>query len=308
MRGFSVAGTTLALIVAGAPNAMGADETVITAALIDEVAPFQGEIVGGTESRDGVATESAGIAVDIPRDPAEPLVLQRAEDQAPFTIDLPAELALGDGRLAADGTVVYLGEGDGASAAVQVLDSGATRLQTITPSADSPHEFTYKFGQGTVPIQLADGTMAIGDRREGTEIIIGTIDAPWAVDAAGNPVETSYRIDGTSLVQTIAPGPRTEYPVVADPSISLGWKIYVKFNKTETTRLGYSTIVPKAKYLAVLCAAAGTFVGTACGLYTYDMLDSVARTANIAYRNNKCLQLGYNYSPLLLVSWNSVEC
>ncbi|WP_031155363.1 hypothetical protein [Streptomyces erythrochromogenes] len=63
----------------------------------------------------------------------------------------------------------------------------------------------------------------------------GHIDAPWAKDANGKAVPTSYRLDGNTLVQTIETGPDTAYPVVADPHYT--WGIIsgtVYFNKSET--------------------------------------------------------------------------
>lgn len=49
---------------------------------------------------------------------------------------------------------------------------------------------------------------------------IGTIDAPWAVDANGQPVETAYSIEGHTLVQTVEIQADTAFPVIADPSFS----------------------------------------------------------------------------------------
>lgn len=49
---------------------------------------------------------------------------------------------------------------------------------------------------------------------------IGTIEAPWAVDAKGQPVGTAYSIDGNTLVQTVEIQADTAFPVVADPSFS----------------------------------------------------------------------------------------
>lgn len=47
---------------------------------------------------------------------------------------------------------------------------------------------------------------------------LATIEAPWAVDGAGNAVNTSYTLDGNTLTQTVEVGADTVFPVVADPS------------------------------------------------------------------------------------------
>lgn len=49
---------------------------------------------------------------------------------------------------------------------------------------------------------------------------VGAYDAPWASDALGRPLPTSYRIDGARLVQTVELTPRTRFPVTLDPIYS----------------------------------------------------------------------------------------
>lgn len=46
---------------------------------------------------------------------------------------------------------------------------------------------------------------------------IGTIQAPWAVDANGSPVATHYEVDGGTLKQVIDTTSSTAFPVTADP-------------------------------------------------------------------------------------------
>ena len=56
-------------------------------------------------------------------------------------------------------------------------------------------------------------------------------------DTNGRAVPTSYRIEGGSLVQKVTTTTDTAFPVVADPKVSYGWNIYIKFNKTEVKNL-----------------------------------------------------------------------
>lgn len=55
-------------------------------------------------------------------------------------------------------------------------------------------------------------------------LILGTFALPWAKDANGKPVATSYRIDGDSIVQTLKFDANTAFPVVADPFWRSVWK------------------------------------------------------------------------------------
>lgn len=67
-----------------------------------------------------------------------------------------------------------------------------------------------------------DALAAIPDP-ETTEVssteLIGEVQAPWAVDADGNELETRFEIDGNTLSQEISTTDDTAFPVVADPSI-----------------------------------------------------------------------------------------
>ena len=55
------------------------------------------------------------------------------------------------------------------------------------------------------------------------------ITEPWAVDADGEAVRTAYKLSGNAIVQTIQHS-GAAYPVVADPTVSLAWAIYVRWN------------------------------------------------------------------------------
>jgi hypothetical protein len=49
---------------------------------------------------------------------------------------------------------------------------------------------------------------------------VGAYDAPWAADALGRPLATSYRVAGSTLIQTVAFDARTRFPVTIDPIYS----------------------------------------------------------------------------------------
>ncbi len=44
-------------------------------------------------------------------------------------------------------------------------------------------------------------------------VVVGAYDAPWALDAAGAPVDSVFEIEGTNLVQTVHVSDATAYPV-----------------------------------------------------------------------------------------------
>ncbi|WP_156322573.1 hypothetical protein [Leucobacter musarum] len=85
-----------------------------------------------------------------------------------------------------------------------------------------------------------DALAAIPDP-ETTEVstteLVGEVQAPWAVDANGNELETRFEIDGNVLSQEVSTTDSTAFPVVADPSIV--WWI----QKVTGCLVGVATIV-----------------------------------------------------------------
>ena len=66
------------------------------------------------------------------------------------------------------------------------------------------------------------------------------IAAPWAKDANGKNIPTSYEISGTMLTQKVdhAQGDDVTYPVVADPDVHWEWwGVAVKMSRGETLEL-----------------------------------------------------------------------
>lgn len=113
------------------------------------------------------------------------------------------------------GTVVYPGAVQNADLAVQPTDGGGVRSLVTVRNADAAREYRFDLGlpAGAALSQQPDGSVVVlqGGRP------LGTFAAPWAKDANGRSVPTSYRIDGGALVQTVGFDRNTAFPVVADP-------------------------------------------------------------------------------------------
>jgi hypothetical protein len=137
--------------------------------------------------------------------------------------------------------------------------------------------------------------------------VVATVATPWATDANGAPVPTHYEINGSSIVQ-IVDHHGAAYPVTADPKVSLGWKIYVTYSKSEVHRIASNPLTNKLKYTAAICAAIPNAVAAAsCGLYVYDSFSSVSNTFESADRNRRCVEMQYLFNGLL-VGWKSYSC
>ncbi|WP_143320509.1 hypothetical protein [Cellulomonas iranensis] len=260
------------------------DTTQATAGLIARVAPDQGDVLVGQLTDDGVAVEFEGGVVSVPIDAQSAVVLADTKIGDELKVSLPAELVVEDGRVAEDGTIVY--DGADASAAVQVLEDGSTRLQTITNSATGPHEFTYTFGDNVRPVEGEGGRIELLADYGGVAMVVAHVDEAWANDADGDAVPTSYRVEGDALVQVVEPAADTQYPVVADPKVTrTWWNTTVYFNRNETATMAFTAggiaamaaLIPDVTISKIVAAGAGVssaYIG-------------------LIFNRNKCLKFVY---------------
>ncbi|RMI09591.1 hypothetical protein [Cellulomonas triticagri] len=196
-----------------------------------------------------------------------------------MSITLPAPGT--SGEVTDDGTVVYPGDGVAPTTAVQ--DEGdSLRIQTVVP-LDGTTEFAYGI-RGAAPVVREDGGVDLIDTETGGSLrqVLAAIDAPWALDALGSPVATSYRVDDGQVVQVIEPDEGTVFPVVADPRITFGIGAYVSLNRTE--------IRAAASALGALSAVSGAAGCVALG-------EAIKGAKLVPWIKYACGALGFN--PLM---------
>jgi len=178
---------------------------------IADIAPSAALADGTTQS---VSTSERGSSIVTAPATADGAVQSTAADGITVSIGLP-----GNNNAPAvkteNGTIVYHGAGNNADLAVQPTESGVRALITLN-NASAPTEYRFDLGlpQGAEAERLADGSVLVikGDE------ILGMFASPWAKDANGATVPTSYRVEGKTLIQTISTTPGTAFPVVADPA------------------------------------------------------------------------------------------
>jgi hypothetical protein len=306
-----VISATMAVAVLAPGTAAWADDGAASAddvaTLIDTVAPDQGTVQQPTGASDGspqFATDSS--VIDAPASADQPIdVSSSASGDSLLQVSLPPEAGSGQPEVAQDGTVVYTGGDSAADAAVQVLDDGALRLQTVTNESDGPDRFSYTFGDGVHPLPADDGTISlvVGD---GPTATIATVDPAWAQDANGDPVATRYQIDGDSLVQVIAPSADTAYPVVADPKITFGWGVYLNGYGVEWKILTASVSAVGGAAVVGACIAVnvpnpwGAVLKAACGTVGASNLKNYLNWIRSAYNANPSLDNGTCYQTNLI--------
>lgn len=122
-------------------------------------------------------------------------------------MELPEEVKCRDGISTKSGTIVYDGDKEGVSVAVQgtekkegnIREIGVRSLITIS-NAKAPKEYTFNFsipkdsklvyGKDFDKEEFKNGEIVI---IEDKGFIISTIKAPWAKDANGKDLKTYYK-------------------------------------------------------------------------------------------------------------------
>jgi len=297
------------------------DAADATAQVITEVAPSI-DIEPVTAERDGGFTAAVdGGTVAIPSAASDPVEVALAtgapvgDSLESLDITLPV-METESAAAATDGTVVF--DGDHTDLAVQATSDGI-RLQTVLNDASAPTEFSYTFGEGVLPVLNADGSVSltVAGTSADVTVAVGQVDAPWAFDANGSALPTSYRVEGAELIQVIPHASSTiVYPVVADPSVTIGWRIYVRYSVAETKAqtVGWrGTVNEKGKYAAALCAALvvggaiGAVAAAACAFATYDVSSSIMATAKTAASQKRGMEIQYNYiEGVYPVAWKVI--
>jgi hypothetical protein len=163
---------------------------------------------------------AASAQVEVPRTAGGAVTIHDPAGAATVGVGVPRTTSR-TGAVSATGTVVYADPASPADTAVQRTAQGARVLVAIkNASAPKEYRFSLTLPQGARAERLAETGEVIVTAQDGT--VIGGFDAPWAKDANGAPVDTSYRIEGSELVQTVNFTAQTAFPVVADPSF---WQI-----------------------------------------------------------------------------------
>lgn len=159
-----------------------------------------------------IAATLQNAQVTIPVDPAAGVKL--AFGGRTLKIGLPFG-GTADNAVAEQPGVVSYDNENGSTSVPVVLDGGGIRINTVIATSDAPQRYAY-------PLDLPPGARIA---RDGDGLLLfdangdslGSINAPWAIDANGRPVATHYEVNGTTVSQVVDHGVRTAYPVVADP-------------------------------------------------------------------------------------------
>jgi hypothetical protein len=173
----------------------------------------------------GLKVATGGSELTIPKDAKSGITLASLG----IKVSLPNANTATTGQTVANGVVAYGGT-NGSANAVQANPDGSIRMLNVISNATAPTDYTYTvtLPQGTTLRAETTGGISILDAKGQ---IVAVVDVPWAKDAKGTPIQTSYNVKGNVITQHIAHNVKgVVYPVTADPQISFGWWIYVRLS------------------------------------------------------------------------------
>lgn len=169
------------------------------------------------------SAEEPGVAVTV--DGGEQQVSVESGAGTTVSMQLPGEATREEVSTAAVPDDLFRGDGDpllstsenGATVSSYTTRDGVQTLIQI-PSASAAKEYWFPLGvpEGGEATLFPDETVIITD---GDGRAVGGIKAPWAVDANGSSVPTTFRMEGNDLVQTVGFTEGTAFPVTADPDL-----------------------------------------------------------------------------------------
>jgi hypothetical protein len=101
-----------------------------------------------------------------------------------------------------------------------VLADGA-RVMSLLVEGQTSTNFRVDVPENVSLVPAAGGFDLVGDAA-GTKVTLGRIHEPWAIDAEGKQLPTSYSLEGNVLIQRVDTTGAV-FPVVADPAVTAGW-------------------------------------------------------------------------------------
>ncbi|MFF4283288.1 hypothetical protein ACFY0Z_31470 [Streptomyces kronopolitis] len=197
-------------------------------------------------------------------------------------------------------------------AAVQSVQDGV-RMMTVIKGPDAPKDtrYTLNLPAGTHLEEASPSYDADSARPEddsdvpmtgyvivgADDAVLGEIEAPWAKDANGKSVPTHYTLDGNQLTQTVDHA-GAAYPVVADPTVSLGWWIYVRWSRGEVKSVQHKIGGGVAAATAVCQVVPNSVTKNAClALSGYTLVH--LGTVFVRAAKKKCkVEVKWAYSPV----------
>lgn len=204
------------------------------------------------QQRADIRAQGGGAAFDaqIPERADDPIHLSPTETEG---AGLPTAITIDDAHgqaRHAEGLTYFAEQGAASASYAQPVDNGVRLLTALAdPSAGEDFAYTFDLPEGSYTTDLPTGETLLSTAGHH---YIGSLQAPWARDATGAELPTSYTWSGHTLTQHVDVNPTTAYPVLLDPM----WLYSYDFSTAST---GWAVNHPKATDLAVSKLLHGCF-------------------------------------------------
>ena len=200
------------LCVAGAGPAWADSRAPMT---VDGITRAYEKAVAHAEDDTVIETRASAEVVGVPSDPSRGVTIGSGADTVRVVPDTRAAAAAR--TFAGDGRGLYRGADARTTTVVERVGMGVRIATVSSDDGDDTQRFSYRLGlpDAANAYLTAEGAVRIV-RADGRALV--TIATPWARDAVGRSLPTSFSLEGSTLVQTVnTRGARL--PVVADPRI-----------------------------------------------------------------------------------------
>ncbi len=258
---------------------------------LDGVGSLTGAVSGLSPSDEGFISSIAGDVVTIPEDPAAGIELDLGA-AGEIGLGLPGGSSAQDAVPVDGGTVSYDHANPDVTLAAEAPLAGGVRALIVIDGDLAPTEYVF-------PLELPDGASLEPSDGGSVDIVdeagstIAFVAPPWAVDANGRPLTTSFEVRGDTLVQHVDHR-GAAYPVVADPWVQgdCGWATCtIRFDRAATRNARDAGWLVAAA--AGACAVVGGVTAIICGAAIAPSAVVIAVAAGRYYEEGKCLGIKF---------------
>ena len=238
---------------------------------------------------------TAESRVALPETATQEVTITPVEGET-FSVGLPGDA---EGVAAGDG-VVYDDSAVDTSMVVKATENGGAQILVVLESDEAPADVAFPVSapENSTLEANEDGTVsivsreALGEGKSTASATIGTIAAPWAFDANGEAVPTSFGIDGMTLTQSVAVDASTAFPVTFDPTFSTGWTgIFAQWSRSEALFIKGLSLTALGGAAAPLCAGPHVVIcGAALASFWYVLQELGTIYINGQYDRNCYLE------------------
>jgi hypothetical protein len=171
------------------------------------------------------------------------------------------DISIGTGRSAGKALESYTQTPDAKSTRVLTVVADASQSVVTYPVTSPAGTRVEPQTNGSVDlVQDVTGPPADQSGTFTTSATVTTIHTPWAVDASGKSLPTTYTFANGVLTQKINTT-GAAFPVVADPWVTGGWFDYVHFSRNETFQIYNGWKLGTPVEVAGLCVLMGPIPG-----------------------------------------------